>query len=171
MNPVVLGRVHGLFGVRGWVKVYSYTQPPANILDYPDWQLRVDGTWRPMRLADGRAQGKGLIAHLAPAGGEPLPDRDAAAALLGADIAVDRAALPPLADDEVYWVDLIGCAVTTTEGVELGRVTDMMDTGAHGIMVVTGDDEHLIPLVRGPIVQAIDLDARAITVDWQTGFL
>lgn len=167
MRPVLLGRINGLFGVRGWFKVYSYTDPPANILTYSHWLLRPqDQDWRRMRLVDGHVQGKGLVAHLAPDNAEPLPDRDAAVPLLGADIAIDRADLPELEHDQVYWADLIGCRVETPAGECLGRVTDMMDTGAHPVMVVTGDRTHLIPLVRGAIVQQIDLEAARITVDW-----
>lgn len=167
MRPVLLGRINGLFGVRGWLKVYSYTDPPANILTYPHWLLRQQGRdWRPMRVVDARVQGKGLIAHLAPEDAEPLPDRDAAVPLLEADIAVARADLPEPAPGEVYWADLIDCRVETLTGDALGRVTDMMDTGAHAVMVVTGDNEHLIPLVRGPIVQNIDLESGLVTVDW-----
>lgn len=171
MRPVLLGRIHGLFGVRGWLKIYSYTAPPANILDYPRWQLRQDdGEWRPMRLIDGRSRGKGLIAQLAPVDGAPLSDRDAAAALLGADIAVARADLPEPPPGEVYWVDLIDCRVETLQGTVLGRVTDMMDTGAYPVMVIVGEHQHLVPLVRGPVVQHIDTDEGRVTIDWDPDF-
>lgn len=166
-DRVLLGRVHGLFGVRGWVKVYSYTIPVANILNYSLWQIGRHGEWRPMRLVDGRAHGKGLVAHLAPADGEPLADRDAAAALLGSEIAVARADLPPPAPGEYYWADLVGLRVINREGTELGTVADMMDNGAHGILVVAGERERLIPFVTGPIVDGVDFQAGTIAVDWQ----
>lgn len=168
MAPVLMGRANGLFGVRGWLKVYSYADPPANILSHPDWLLRqADGDWRPMRLVEGRKQGKGLVAHLAPENGPPLADRDAAAALLGADIAIPRDVMPDPAPGQVYWADLIGCQVQTLQGNILGRVVDMMDTGVHGVMVILGDEQHLVPMVRGPIVKKVDLDAALITVDWE----
>lgn len=169
---VLLGRIHGLFGVRGWVKVYSHTVPPGNLLDYPrwligHWLIGRDGDWRPMRLVDGRVHGKGLVALLAPAGGDPIADRDAAAELVGRDIAVPRDSLPPLPEGETYWTDLIGLRVVNRDSAELGTVTGVMDTAAHGVLIVTGDRERLIPLVHGPIVQNIDLDAGTITVDWE----
>lgn len=173
MRPVLLGRIHGLFGVRGWLKVYSYTDPPANILDYPQWLVRPSGAcdWSPMTLAAARRHGKALIAHLAPAHGQPLPDRNAAATLLGADIAVNRTHLPALPHGEVYWADLLDCRVVSVAGQYLGRVTDMMDAGAHPVMVVTGEYEHLIPLVRGAIVHGIDTERGLVTVDWESDFL
>lgn len=169
MRPILLGRIQGLFGVRGWLKVYSYTDPPANILSYPNWHLRRPDApdWRQMRLVHGHKQGKGLVAQLAPNNAGPLPNRDVAAAFLGADIAVDHAALPKPPRDQVYWTDLIGCQVKTLQGALLGWVVDMMDTGAHGVMVIEGEQQHLVPFVRGPIVQAIDLDAALITIDWE----
>lgn len=163
-GQVLLGRIHGLFGVRGWVKVYSYTAPPENILDYPLWYVGDDR--RPMRLVDGRVHGKGLVVRLAPEDGEPLADRDAAAALLESDIAVSREALPPLAEGEYYWADLIGLDVVNRDSEALGRVAGMMDTGAHGVLIVTGERERLIPFVIEAIVDEVDLEAGRITVDW-----
>jgi 16S rRNA processing protein RimM len=119
-----------------------------------------------MRLVDGRVQGKGLVARLAPVDGEPILDRDAAAALVGCDIAVPRDHLPPLPEGEHYWVDLIGLRVVGRDGDELGAVVDVIDTGAHGVLVVAGERKRLIPLVTGSIVEAVDLDAGRIRVNW-----
>lgn len=165
---VLLGRIHGLFGVRGWVKVYSYTDPPENLLNYSRWQVGRDGDWQPMRLAEGRAHGKGLVALLAPGGGEPIADRDEAARLLGRDIAVTREQLPPLPAGRHYWADLIGLRVVNRGDAELGVVEHVMDTGAHGVLVVAGDRERLIPFVPGEIVDEVDLDAGRIVVDWDS---
>ncbi|MES1943689.1 16S rRNA-processing protein RimM [Salinisphaera sp. PC39] len=165
-GTVLLGRINGLFGVRGWVKVYSYTDPAANILDFPLWHVGRDGESRPMRLVEGRVQGKGLVARLAPADGDPIDDRDEAAALVGCDIAVDRDDLPPLPEGEYYWADLLGLRVVNREGDELGTVSHMMDTGVHGVLVVNGERERLIPFVPGVIVDDVDLAAGRITVDW-----
>lgn len=163
---VPLGRIHGLFGVRGWVKVYSYTDPPENLLNYSRWQVGRDGDWRSMRLVEGRVHGKGLVALLAYGDGEPIADRDTAAELMGSDIAVTRDRLPPLPDGRYYWVDLIGLRVIDRGGAELGTVTDIMDTAAHGVLVVAGDRERLIPFVIGEIVDEVDLASGRIVVDW-----
>lgn len=156
--------------MRGWVKVYSYTDPPENLLKYSRWQVGRDGDWLSMRLVEGRVHGKGLVALLAPGEDEPIEDRDAAAELMGRDIAVTRDQLPPLAEGRYYWADLIGLRVINRDGVELGTVERMMDTGAHGVLVVAGDRERLIPLVIGEIVDEVDLDAGRIVVDWAADF-
>lgn len=161
-----MGRIHGLFGVRGWVKVYSHTVPSEGILAYPRWHVGRAGDWQPMRLVDGRIHGKGLVALLAPIDDEPIAERDVAAGLVGSDVAVAREDLPPLPEGEHYWRDLIGLRVINRDGDALGEVAEMMDTGAHGVLVVAGERERLIPFVRGAIVEAVDLDAGRITVDW-----
>lgn len=167
-DRVLLGRINGLFGVRGWVKVYSYTVPAANILAYSRWYVGRSGDWRSMRLVDGRVHGKGLVALLAPADGdEPVADRDAAAELMGQEIAVARDDLPPLAEGEHYWADLLGLQVVNRDGDELGTVTGMMDTGVHGVLVVDGEHERLIPFVPGEIVDEVDSGTGRIVVDWE----
>jgi 16S rRNA processing protein RimM len=161
---VVLGRVSGLFGVRGWVKVFSHTAPGTNILEYPIWNLlRPEGRVE-ARLTEGQAHGKGIIAHL-----EGYDDRDRAMTLVGADIAVRREQLPEPDENEFYWVDLEGLRVQTCDGVELGRVDHLFETGANDVMVVRGDRERLIPYVDGIVID-VDLEHRAITVDWDPDF-
>jgi 16S rRNA processing protein RimM len=161
---VVLGRVSGLFGVRGWVKVFSHTAPPGNILEYPIWTLlRPEGRIE-ARLTEGRVHGKGIIAHL-----EGYDDRDRATALLEAEIAVRREQLPEPDENEFYWVDLEGLRVRTRDGVELGRVDHLFETGANDVMVVRGERERLIPYVDEVVIE-VDLERRTITVDWDPDF-
>ena len=161
---VVLGRVSGLFGVKGWVKVFSDTAPRENILGYPHWYLQRDGEWRPYRLLDGRRQGKAVVARL-----QGCDDRDQAAELIGADIAIRRDQLPPARTDEFYWTDLQGLRVETLDGVDLGRVDHLFETGANDVMVIEGDRQRLIPFIDGVIGQ-VDLDAGLIRVDWDPDF-
>ena len=168
--PVVLGQVHGLFGVKGWIKVYSYTRPVEAILDYDRWWIGRADDARPFQVLAGRTQGKTLVAQLGDEHGTPLADRDAAVALLGQDIAVERSALPEPEAGEFYWVDLVGLTVVNTYDVELGQVTAMMETGANDVLVVTGDRERLIPLVADIIVLDVDFDAKRIHVDWDADF-
>lgn len=166
---VLLGRISGLFGVDGWVKVYSYTEPPSNILEYSPWFVSPD--WHALRLVSGRRQGRGLVALLGPQDSQlALADRNAAAGLVGAEIAIARASLPAPGPERVYWADLIGCAVRNAGGAELGRVSDLMATGAHDLLIVSGERERLIPFVRERFVLEIDLAARVITVDWDCDF-
>ncbi len=164
-NRIVLGRVTGLFGVRGWVKVFSNTQPREGIANYSPWQLRLGDEWRSFVVEQGQSQGKGVIVKL-----EGVDDRDAAAALMGADIAIWREQLPPPAEGEIYWADLEGLEVVTVAGQALGRVSHLLETGANDVLVVRGERERLIPFVRGQVVTEIDLDGGRLVVDWDPDF-
>ncbi|HFD92374.1 MAG TPA: ribosome maturation factor RimM [Gammaproteobacteria bacterium] len=159
---VVVGRVSGIYGVKGWVKVFSYTEPRENILKYSPWMVCRGGQWRPLALKMGRRQGSGIIAHL-----EGYDDRDQARALMGADIAVRRDQLADAGPGEYYWVDLIGLRVKTLQGEDLGRVDHLLETGANDVLVVRGKEEILIPYVRDDVVTGIDLEAGVMTVDWE----
>ena len=159
-EEIVLGRISGLFGVRGWVKIFSYSDPPANICAYASWRLAETE----YRVAGCRAHGKGIIAKLA-----EIDDRDAAAALIGSDIRVPRSALPPPQEDEFYWSDLVGARVVNREGDELGRVDYLFATGANDVMAVKGERERLLPFIA-EVIEAVDLDQGTIRVDWDKDF-
>jgi 16S rRNA processing protein RimM len=161
-----LGRIVGVFGIKGWVKVQSWTRPIENILDYPEWQVSHAGKWQCMRLTEGRVHGQGLVAQLANVEGVRITDRNQAEGLVGSEIAVGREQLPPAAPHEFYWIDLIGLEVETLEGRPLGKVRELFETPAHDMLVVKGERERLIPCVIGPIVKDVDLSARRIRVDW-----
>ncbi|HSS66003.1 MAG TPA: ribosome maturation factor RimM [Gammaproteobacteria bacterium] len=162
---VPVGRITGAYGVRGWVRVASDTEPSTNILGYHPWRVRIRGDWVTHTVVEGRPHGHGLVVKL-----EGLNDRDAAAGLAGADIAVSRSALPGLDGRDLYWADLLGAEVVTREGVALGRVDHVMATGANDVLVVMGERERLIPFVDGQVVMEVDLAARRITVDWDPEF-
>ena len=159
---MVLGRIDGLFGVKGWVKVYSYTEPREAVLDYKDWLLGREGRWQRVVLAEGKRHGKAVIARL-----EGIEDRDAAAELTGNDIGVDRDALPAPGDGHYYWADLEGLTVVHKDGTELGRVAYLMATGANDVLVVDGPSERLIPFVPGDVILDVDIAAGVIRVDWE----
>lgn len=157
---IAVGRIIGVFGVAGWVKVYSYTRPRETILRYNPWQLRLDHDWRERELIEGRLQGSGIVARIS-----GCEDRDAAAALVGAEIAITAAQLPPAAAPEYYWADLEGLRVVNLAGQELGRVSHLFETGANDVLVVRGDRERLIPFGKG-VVHDVDLEAGVLRVDW-----
>ena len=160
---VVMGRIGGLFGVRGWVKVISYASSPEGLLRYEPWQICVGGAWMVLRVNDGRRHGKGLVAQFA-----GYADRDAACELVGAEIAVERSQLEAPAENEYYWADLIGSAVVTRDGTDFGRVDHLIETGANDVLVVRGErGETLIPFVIGRYVLEVDLAQRRIVVDWE----
>ena len=169
-----IGRISGVFGVRGWVKVYSYTSPRVNVVRYSPWFLRQDGKESTRQVLVGQAHGDGVVASL-----EGINDRDAAAALVGAEIEVDRATLGPAlrgeaggsgSPGEFFWVDLQGMEVQTQAGTSLGVVDHLFETGANDVMVVVGAGRHLIPFLYGSVVRAVDGDRRVITVDWDPDF-
>ena len=160
-----MGRVSGVYGVRGWLRVRSDCEPAERLLGYSPWQLRTDRGWCSHPLEDGRPHGTGLLAKL-----QTVDDRDAARALVGADIAVERSQLPALTEDEYYWTDLIGLDVVTRSGALLGRVTAVMETGANDVLVVSGDRERLVPFIPDQVVISVDARARCIQVDWDPNF-
>jgi 16S rRNA processing protein RimM len=162
---VVMGRIAGPFGIKGWVKVQPFTGAVDGLLGYPVWWLLGrDGVWSERRLCDGTAHGRVLVARLS-----GCEDRDAAAGLKGAEIAVPRAELPRSAQGEYYWADLIGLEVANREGVRLGRVLRLIETGANQVLVLGGDRERLIPFIE-PVVVAVDLASGRLTVDWEADF-
>jgi 16S rRNA processing protein RimM len=162
---VTLGRVAGLHGLHGWLKVLSYTEPPENILAYAKWQLLSESGCRVLAVTAGRAQGRRVLARL-----ENVSDRDQAAALVGADIAVTRAELPATEHGEYYWSDLEGLNVRNLAGETLGTVTRLFATGANDVMVVSGERERLLPFVHGTVVKEVDLAGGEIRVDWDAEF-
>ncbi len=159
---VIVGHVAGLFGVRGWVKVYSHTRPREAILGYTPWLIKQQDRWQERALLEGRPQGKGLVAHLA-----DCTDRDQANDLIGADIAVRMEQLPVLKEGEYYWAQLEGLKVVNSAGQELGTVSHLFETGgANDVMVVRGRRERLVPFIPGVILN-VDLEAGVIRVDWE----
>ena len=162
---IVVGKISGLYGVRGWCKVFSHTEPRDNILKYSPWYLRKGNAWQAVELLEGRQQGKGILAHL-----KGCDDRDAAAALIGTEVAIKPEQRASLAEDEYYWSDLIGCQVETIDGVALGHIESMMETGANDVIVVAGERERLIPFVQGDVVVEVDIAARRVRVDWDPDF-
>lgn len=162
---VTLGTIVGPFGVKGWVKVKSYTEPEDGILNYREWHVDLPRTGRRvLHPLEGRRHGNLVVARL-----EGVGDRDAAAALSHRDVSVPRSALPPVAEGEYYRADLVGLDVVTTEGQPLGRLDHFIDTPANPVMVVVGERERWLPLVSRHL-RSVDLDAGRIVVDWDPDF-
>lgn len=163
-----LGHIAGVFGVQGWVKVFSETAPRENILNYSPWYLRINGEWREYQLLAGRVHGKGVVAHLS-----GCPDRDAAIALLKAPVAILRSQLPAASQGEYYWADLEGLQVVNLQGQVLGVVNHLLETGANDVLVVRASDgsrECLIPYLPGRVVTEVDLAQGIIRVDWDPDY-
>ena len=159
---VKLGRILGAAGLRGWLKVQSYTDPPEGLLRHKRWELRdAEGRCESVEVAEADSQGGTLRVRLA-----GIIDRTGAEAVRGRDIEVARSALPPTAAREYYREDLLGLRVRDRSGRELGRVSHFMDAPADAVMVVKGARELWIPAVPRHLVR-VDLTRGEIEVDWQ----
>lgn len=158
---VVLGRISGLYGVQGMVKVFSYTEIRDGILDYAPWYLGAEH--RPVAVLDGRLQGAGVVALL-----EGVQDREQARLLIGQEIAVPAQNLPALEEGEYYWSQLLGLVVQNREGQLLGEAAGFLETGANDVLLVrdAAGREHLIPWSDNTIL-AVEQAQGRILVDWQ----
>ncbi len=171
-NPVILGTIGAVYGIKGWLKINSFTDQPEGIFEYQPWLVGQEGNWQPMEVAQWRWHNKGLIAKFA-----NIDDRDAAQLLVGRKLAIAADQLPQLPDDEFYWRDLIGLQVVNTENYDMGTVSQMLPTVSNDVLVVTansndafGKRERLIPFIQSQYVVAVDRDAKRITVDWPADF-
>ena len=185
-EKVLLGRITGVYGVKGWVKVFSYTDPMEAIVDYSPWFIRAENrnpdrenraAWTKVKLKAGKRQAKTVIAKL-----ENCNDRDAAMAYIGTEIAIEQQQLEELTEqDEYYWRDLIGLRVINQQDVELGVVKSLMETGANDVLVVVSEIdtedgakketvERLIPWTLNNAIIAVDLEHKVIEVDWDPDY-
>jgi len=155
-----MGRIAAPFGVKGWVKVQPYSEDPGTLMDFESWRVGRGETQTSYAVEAIQEHGNALVAKLA-----GVDDRDAAYALRGQEVSVARSELPPPEENEYYWSDLIGLKAINREGVELGRVESLMETGAQDVLVIKGRREHLIPFVAA-FVGKVDLAGGQIEVDW-----
>jgi 16S rRNA processing protein RimM len=178
---VILGRITGVYGVKGWVKVFSYTDPMEAIVDYSPWLIRAENrknaAWTKVKLKAGKRHAKTVVAKL-----ENCNDRDAAMAYIGTEIAIEEQQLEELTEqDEYYWRDLIGLRVINQQDVELGVVKSLMETGANDVLVVVSEIhtedgakkktiERLIPWTMNNAIIAVDLEQKVIEVDWDPDY-
>jgi 16S rRNA processing protein RimM len=169
----VVARITGAHGIKGWVKVHSYTQPTENVFDYKPWQIELDGCKQAFEADSFRSQGKGIVAHLC-----GVDDRNQAEALSGLDVCVLREQFDVLEDDEHYWYELQGLKVySLVEEVRvlLGEVSGFLETGANDVLMVKGcshsidQKERLIPYVDQFLLK-VDTDEGEILVDWDPEF-
>ena len=180
-EKVLLGRITGVYGVKGWVKVFSYTDPMEAIVDYNPWLIRAqnrkNATWSKVKLKAGKRHAKTVVAKL-----ENCNDRDAAMAYIGTEIAIEKQQLEELTEEnEFYWRDLIGLRVINQQDVELGVVKSLMETGANDVLVVVSEIEaedganketveRLIPWTMNNAIIAVDLEHKVIEVDWDPDY-
>lgn len=164
---VLVGEIVAPFGVRGWVKVRTYTDSPENVLRYRPWLIECQGEGEAREIVpeEGRIHGPGVVVRL-----KGVDDRNAAERLSGTQVLVPREVLPAVGSGTYYWADLIGLRVMTDSGIELGVVSGLMETGANDVLIVKGDRERLVPFVLGQYVTAVELDEGRLSVDWDPDF-
>lgn len=166
---IPVGKISGVFGVRGSVKVFSYTEPRDNILNYKPLFLKRQGQWLEIDISGGQLQGKAVVMSI-----KNVNDRDQAQPLIGGELAIRREQLQAADEDEFYWADLIGLTVINTDDVVIGKVDHLLETGANDVLVVMQEGsnaQQLIPFVMDEFVLNVDLAKQQIQVDWQTDYL
>lgn len=164
-KELIIGKISGAYGLKGWVKVVAFTEYLDSLLDYSPWILKKNGTRLSLKVINGRIHGTTLVAQL-----EGINDRDAAESLKGSEIYITYAQLPEAEAGEYYWIDLIGLTVKNLTGEELGLVDSLMETGANDVMLVKGQKTHAVPFIQGQVIINIDLAQKLILVDWDTDF-
>jgi 16S rRNA processing protein RimM len=187
-DMVILGRITGVYGVQGWLKVFSYTDPMESIIDYSPWFIRAENRkrlpWTEVKLEAGKRHAKTVVVKL-----ENCNDRDLAMTYIGSEIAIELQQLEELqGKNEYYWRDLFGLRVVNLQGIELGSVKTLMETGVNDVLVVVSEQEvadkngaktdgtradskeRLIPWTMDNAIIAVDLEQGVITVDWDPDF-
>ena len=164
-HPIIVGRIGGVYGVRGWLKVESYTRPKENIFTYSPWLMNVDSSWKEVDIEEFQQGGSGRL--LVKMAGVDTPEQ--AREYIHCELAVSNETLPALREGEYYWHDLLGLEVINQDKDSLGKVVDIVETGANDVLVIKkgAKTKTLIPLVIDVFLKRVDLIAKTIHVDWQ----
>lgn len=171
-KEVTLGKVGAVYGIKGWLKIHSFTDDQEAILDYFPWSLKLGNNIQSVEITDWRKHNNGLVVKVA-----GIDDRDIAQKLVGSEIFVNEDVLAELPDGDFYWRDLLGMTVVTDKGYDLGQVSDIMETGANDVLVVKanlkdgfGKKERLIPYLMDQVILSVSKENKQICVDWDPGF-
>lgn len=162
---VIIGQLGASQGLKGWQRIRSFAEPEENLFHYQPWQICVNKQWQVRELEAYKRQGKYWLVKL-----KGCDDCETAKLLTNAKIAVEREQLAQLDEDEFYLGDLEGLKVTNQEGVTLGHIDHVMQTGANDLLVIKGEREYLIPLDFERFVTEIDLDKGCLVVNWDADF-
>jgi len=146
------------------VKIFSHTHPRKNILTYQPWHIQIGGQWQTLDILKGREQGKTIVAQL-----KDVNNREQAQPMIGIDLYIEKSQLPELSEGEHYWEDLIGLEVVNQKGIALGKVSNLVDTGANNVLVVNGEKEYWVPYIE-PFLISVDMGKQQILVDWDEDF-
>lgn len=165
-SQIIVGRVGGTHGVRGWLKIMSYTRPKENIFTYSPWLVHVDTGWQKFEVEETQQRGERLLVKIS-----GIDNPEDAHVYMNCDLAITREQLPELGEGEYYWHDLIGLEVFNQDDISLGQISRITETGANDVLVVSEKAKDrkdiLIPLVMDIYVKQVDLTAKTMHVDWQ----
>jgi 16S rRNA processing protein RimM len=162
---VVMARIAAPFGIKGWVKLQTFTGEPDSLDAYASWLIKGPTGWEEWELEEFAVNAKGVVAKL-----KGCDDRTAAEIIAKRDVAIPRESLDDAGEGQHYWIDLIGADVVNTLGERLGRIETLMETGANDVLVVKlGSEEILIPFIADVIVK-VDREAKLVTVNWQKDY-
>ena len=168
---VIVGKLLGPYGIKGWIKLHSHTHPIDNIGTYNPLWIQRGGSWQAIDVEKVQRHGKGLVAKL-----RGCDDREQVPGFTGCEVAIKRDQLPALGADDFYWSDLEGLKVITVAGECLGVVDHLFETGSNDVLVVKpgadsiDSEQRLVPYVWEQVVKQVDLQAGSLTVDWDKDF-
>jgi|TARA_R110002126_G_scaffold110918_1_gene248303 16S rRNA processing protein RimM len=165
LEHVVVGKFGRPQGIKGLVRVTSFTEPRENVLDYPHWFMQVRGVWHEIKHTHDSIMPQHLVTRI-----DGYTTREQVAELTNAPIAVSKKALPPLKSGEFYWHQLVGMQVVHEQGLVLGTVESLFATGSNDVLVVVGEKRRLIPYLMDDVIQTINTDSGIITVCWDVDF-
>lgn len=162
---IIVGKLGKPFGIHGWLKLNSYTEPYDNLLVYRPWQICLNGVWKTVEITQTKINGQQLLVKLAEC---DTPEQ--AKLYTNCEIAVWREQLATLPKDDYYWTDLEGLTVINKQGKILGKVNHLLATGANDVLVIKGTKEYLIPYLPELFIDKVDLINQQIIVDWDEDY-
>ena len=162
-KKIYLGKITGVHGIKGWLKIQSFSSPPENILNYPSWIIYNQGEEDFYSIEQGRKQNNKIVVKL-----EKIDDRNTAESLINSKILILRSDLPKLSNENYYWSDLVGLSVLNSEEKVIGKIESLIETGANDVMVIITlkDERILIPFVMHEIIKEVSVEQNYIKIDW-----
>ena len=162
-KKIYLGKITGAHGIKGWLKIQSFSSPPENILNYPQWIINNQGEEDFYSIEQGRKQNNKIVVKL-----EKIDDRNTAESLINSKIQILRSDLPKLSNENYYWSDLVGLSVLNSEEKVIGKIESLIETGANDVMVINAlkDERILVPFVMHEIIKEVNVELNYIKIDW-----
>lgn len=163
-KTINIGKVIGLHGVKGWLKILSFSSPPENIFNYKSLIISNKYINQIFHIEDSRKQGKKILIKL-----DNIDDRTSAESLKESDIYIQRSDLPQLSEDTYYWEDLLGFNVFNQNNIKIGNVDSFIETGSNDVLIVktTKNKNILIPFIMNKSIKVVNTESHYITVDWE----